>query len=247
MSELSITTTQNVVINFKAASVGDRMLAYFIDLIIKIAYGIVVFTVFFYYFGIKDLFKELDQWSIFAIILFFYFPVIIYTITLESIFEGQTFGKKLSKIKVVKLDGYQAGFGDYLMRWFFRIIDISIMNGIIAITTVVTSKNNQRLGDMVAGTAVISLKNDVNISHTILEEIGEAYIPTYPLVIKLSDNDVRIIKETFERAQLKHDFETVEKLVTKIESVTGIKNQTDSKADFVRVILKDYNFYTQNM
>ncbi|KVV14132.1 RDD family protein [Flavobacterium sp. TAB 87] len=247
MSELSITTTQNVVINFKAASVGDRMLAYFIDLIIKIAYGIVVFTVFFYYFGIKDLFNELDQWSIFAIILFFYFPVIIYTITLESIFEGQTFGKKLSKIKVVKLDGYQAGFGDYLMRWFFRIIDISIMNGIIAITTVVTSKNNQRLGDMVAGTAVISLKNDVNISHTILEEIGEAYIPTYPLVIKLSDNDVRIIKETFERAQLKHDFETVEKLVTKVESVTGIKNQTDSKADFVRVILKDYNFYTQSM
>ena len=66
-------------------------------------------------------------------------------------------------------------------------------------------------------------------------------------MIKLSDNDVRIIKETFERAQLKHDFETVEKLVTKIESVTGIKNQTDSKADFVRVILKAYNFYTQSM
>ena len=77
MSELSITTTQNVVINFKAASVGDRMLAYFIDLIIKIAYGIVVFTVFFYYFGIKDLFNELDQWSIFAIILFFYFPILL--------------------------------------------------------------------------------------------------------------------------------------------------------------------------
>lgn len=247
MSELSITTTQNVVINFKAASVGDRMLAYFIDLMIKIAYGIVVFMVFFYFVGIDDLFKNLDQWSIVGLVLFFGFPIIIYTITLESVFEGQTFGKKLGKIKVVKLDGYQAGFGDYLMRWFFRIIDIAIMNGIIAIITIITSKNHQRLGDMVAGTAVISLKNDVNMSHTILEEIEETYVPTYPLVIKLSDNDVRIIKETFERAQLKHDFETVEKLVAKIESVTGIKNQTDYKADFIRIILKDYNFYTQNM
>lgn len=247
MSELSITTTQNVVINFKAASVGERLLAYFIDLIIKIAYGIVIFTVFFYYFGIKDLFSKLDQWSIIAIVLFFYFPIIIYSLTLESIFEGQTFGKKMGKIKVVKLDGYQAGFGDYLMRWFFRIIDISIMNGIVAIIAIVTSKNSQRLGDMVAGTAVISLKNNVDISHTILEEIGETYVPTYPLVIKLSDNDMRIIKETFEQAQLNHDFPTIEKLVSKIESVTGITNQSGSKADFVRVILKDYNFYTQNM
>lgn len=247
MSELSIITTQNVVINFKAASVGERLLAYFIDLIIKIAYGIVIFSVFFYYLGIKDMFDSIDQWSIIAIIIFFFFPIMIYSITLESIFEGQTFGKKLGKIKVVKLDGYQAGFGDYLMRWIFRIVDISIMNGIVAIISIVSSKNSQRLGDMVAGTAVISLKNDVDISHTILEEIGEAYVPTYPLVIKLSDNDMRIIKETFERAQLKNDFETVEKLVVKIESVTGIKNQSGGKADFVRVILKDYNFYTQNM
>lgn len=247
MSELSITTTQNVVINFKAASIGERLLAYFIDLIIKIAYGIVVFTLFFYYLGIEDLFDELDQWSIIAIVLFFYFPIIIYSVTLESIFEGQTFGKKLGKIKVVKLDGYQAGFGDYLMRWFFRIIDVTIMNGIIAIVSIISSKNSQRLGDMVAGTAVITLKNDITISHTILEEIGEAYVPTYPLVIKLSDNDMRIIKETFERSQINHDFETVEKLVAKIEAVTGIKNQSGGKADFIRVVLKDYNFYTQNM
>lgn len=248
MSELSINTTQNVKINFKSASVGERIGAYFLDLIVKIAYGIVVSMIFFYWLNIDRLMVNLDSWSRVSIILFLYFPIIIYSITLESIFEGQTIGKKLTKIKVVKIDGYQAGFGDYLMRWFFRLVDISIFSGIIALISVISSKKSQRLGDMVAGTSVITLKNKINISHTILEEIGEAYVPTYPLVIKLSDNDMRIIKETFQRAEAKNDYEIIYKLVSKIENVTGIKNQsTGNPTDFIRTVLKDYNFYTQNM
>ncbi|WP_163399987.1 RDD family protein [Flavobacterium fluviatile] len=248
MSELSITTTQNVKINFIAASAGERIGSYLIDLVIKIAYGIVVYLVFFNWLNLDLLFQNLDQWSVGTILLGFYFPVMIYSLTLESIFEGQTIGKKLNKIKVVKIDGYQAGFGDYLMRWFFRLIDISILYGIIALITVVSSKKGQRLGDMVAGTSVITLKNKIDISHTILEEIETTYVPTYPLVIKLSDNDMRIIKETFLRAEAKNDYEIIYKLVHKIESVTGIKNQSiGDPAGFIRTVLKDYNFYTQNM
>ncbi|PWB24730.1 RDD family protein [Flavobacterium sp. HTF] len=247
MSELSINTTQNVKINFIAASAGERIGSYFIDLAIKIAYVIVITMVFFYWLKLGLLLDKLDNWSRMSIIFLFYLPVVIYSITLESIFEGQTIGKKLVKIKVVKIDGYQAGFGDYLMRWFFRLVDISIFSGAIALITVASSKKGQRLGDMVAGTSVITLKNKINISHTILEEIGTAYIPTYPLVIKLSDNDMRIVKETFQKAELKNDYETITKLVAKVESVTGIKNQSGNQRDFLRTILKDYNFYTQNM
>jgi uncharacterized RDD family membrane protein YckC len=247
MSELSINTTQNVKINFKAASVGERIGSYFIDFAIKVAYIIVISGIVFYWLNLGKVFDKMDNWSRMTIIFFLYIPVIIYSITLESIFEGQTIGKRLVKIKVVKIDGYQAGFGDYLMRWFFRLVDLGIFSGIIALVTVIMSKKGQRLGDMVAGTAVITLKNKINISHTILEEIGEAYVPTYPLVIKLTDNDMRIIKETFQKADLKDDYETIHKLVSKIESVTGIKNQSGNSKDFLRTILKDYNFYTQNM
>jgi uncharacterized RDD family membrane protein YckC len=247
MSELSINTTQNVRINFKAAAVGERILSHLIDFAVKAAYVIVISGIVFYWLQLDRLFDKLDSWSRMTILLFFYFPVIIYSITLESIFEGQTIGKKIVKIKVVKIDGYQAGFGDYLMRWFFRLVDLSIFFGVVAVITVISSKKGQRLGDMVAGTAVITLKNKINISHTILEEIGEAYVPTYPLVIKLTDNDMRIIKETFQKAEVKNDIETIHKLVSKIENVTGIKNQSGNDKDFLRIILKDYNFYTQNM
>lgn len=247
MSELTINTSQNVNINFTAATVGDRILAYFIDLSIKIAYCIVIYGIFFYWLGINRAFQNMDQWSVIAVLLVFYFPVMVYSITLESIFEGQSFGKKLMKIKVVKIDGYQAGFGDYLIRWFFRVIDISMLNGSVALIAIISSKKSQRLGDMTAGTAVITLKNKITINNTILEEIGQEYVPVYPLVIKLSDNDMRIIKDTFQFAKTKNDVETISRLRKKIEEVTGIKNQSGNESDFIQTVLKDYNYYTQNM
>lgn len=247
MTQLSINTTQNVNINFEAASVGERILAFFLDNLVKIAYIIVVYYIFFYYLGINRLMESMDRWSSASIQIFFYFPVMFYSLLLESFFEGQTIGKRLLKMKVVKIDGYQASFGDYLMRWVFRIIDVNFSFGIVGLVAVVTSKKSQRLGDMTAGTSVISLKNNININHTILEEIGESYVPTYPLVIKLSDNDARIIKETFHAASRNRDYQVIYKLRAKVEEVTGIKNQSGNDEDFLRTVLKDYNFYTQNM
>lgn len=247
MSELSIRTTQNVIINFEAASVGQRMAASALDFLIKIAYIIVVFYIFFNKLGINRLLDTLDMWSQMAIVILFFFPVMVYSVTLESIFEGQTFGKKLIKIKVVKIDGYQGGFGDYLIRWIFRIIENNIMGGLIGLIAMATNKKVQRMGDIAAGTAVITLKNKIDISHTILEDIGDAYQPIYPSVIKLSDNDMRIIKDTFLIAEKSDDMDTILKLAKKIETVTEIKNQSGNSIDFIKTVLKDYNFYTQNM
>ena len=246
MTQLSINTTQNVNINFTAASVGDRIVAQLLDLLVMIAYAIVV-GVILNWSGLQATISAMDNWSIMATYLLIFSPVMFYTIVQESLFEGQTFGKRIMKTKVIKLDGYQAGFGDYLIRWLFRLVEIMIGNGIIALISVIASSKNQRLGDMAAGTAVISLKNKININHTIIQDINSDYVPTYPLVIKLSDNDVRIIKETFETAITTRDYATVIKLREKILSVTEIKNQSGNDQDFIRTILKDYNFYTQSM
>lgn len=247
MTQLSINTTQNVNISFTAATVGDRILAALVDFLVKVAYVVVVFVLILNGLGIMEYINKMDRWSGTAIIMVLLLPWVFYTLVQESLFEGQTLGKRLLKIKVVKIDGYQASFAEYLIRWFFRLIDMWIFNGVIAIITVSVTSKSQRLGDMAAGTAVITLKNKINISHTILEEIGSAYVPVYPLVIRLSDNDVRIIKETYASAMGRFDFETVNKLVNKIESVTGIKNQSGNSNDFIRTVLKDYNFYTQGM
>lgn len=246
MSELSINTTQNVTINFTAASIGHRILAFGIDLLIIIAYIISIYL-FLYYVGILEKIQGLDSWSQMAVQSMILLPVMFYSLVFETFFEGQSLGKKLVRIKVVKIEGYQASFGDYLIRWLFRLVDIVISSGVIGFILIIMNQKAQRLGDMAAGTSVITLRNNVNISSTILEEINEDYKPIYALVIKLSDNDVRIIKENFIRAKAGNDKELFAKLTDKIESVTGIKNQSGNHIDFINTILKDYNYYTQNM
>lgn len=244
MSQIAINTSQNVNINFNIASVGERMLAFIIDFLIKVAYVIIVLYLFFNIFDLGYLLDGLDQWSIMAVYIMLTFPVYIYPVVLESLMEGQTPGKKLMKIRVVKIDGYQASFGDYLIRWMFRLIDTTAA-GVVGLISMIVSKNNQRLGDIASGTAVISLKNNINISHTILENITEDYIPSFPQVIALSDNDMRIIKDNYTKALKVDDRQIISKLSDKIKGI--LKLEIDPKMterQFINVVIKDYNYYT---
>ena len=246
MSLIAINTSQNVNINFNTASVGERILAFGVDILIKGAYLLVIFLIFFRVFNLGFFLDGLDNWSVMAVLIILSFPIHIYTLVCESLMEGQTFGKKLINIRVVKIDGFQASFGDYLMRWFFRLVDVFSNSGVVGLVSMIVSKNNQRLGGIASGTAVISLKNRVNISHTILEHLQEDYIPVFPQVIALSDNDVRIIKENYEKALKIDDRQVVSKLSDKIKEILKLEIDPTrmTERQFIKVIIKDYNFYT---
>lgn len=246
MSQIAINTSQNVNINFNSASIGDRILAFVIDLVIKAAYLLVMYFIFFRIFNLDPYLNTLDNWSVAAIMIFLTFPVHIYTLVTESLMEGQTVGKRLVRIKVVKIDGFQASFADYLMRWVFRLVDVYSNSGVVGLVSMIVSRNNQRLGDIVAGTAVISLKSNVNISHTILEHITTDYAALFPQVIALTDNDVRIIKENYERAMKTGDRQIISRLTAKIKETLKLEALPDGLTErkFIATIIKDYNFYT---
>lgn len=239
MAELQINTTQNVKIKFNAAGAGARVVAFLIDTAIKIGYLMLLNLAF-------GVFDNMDQWSQIAINTILGFPVMLYSLVQESILQGQTVGKRLLKIRVVKIDGYQASFSDYAVRWFFRVVDVYVFA--LGFFVMLFNNKTQRLGDIAAGTAVIALKDRVNISHTILEHLGNDYKPTYPNVIKLTDNDARIIKDTFITAKAANDYATIKKLKDKLVEVVGIKDvKQQTNSQFIEVIMKDYNYYTQDM
>ncbi|MEP1488552.1 MAG: RDD family protein [Algibacter sp.] len=239
MSELQINTTQNVKIKFNAAGAGERLLAFILDTAIKVGYLMLLNLTF-------GAFDNMDEWSQIAINTVLSFPVMLYSLVQESFLQGQTVGKRVLKIRVVKIDGYQASFSDYAVRWFFRVVDVYIFG--LGFFVMLFNNKTQRLGDMAAGTAVVGLKDSVTMGHTILENLRDDYKPTYPNVIKLSDNDARIIKDTFISAKASNDYATMKKLKDKLIEVVGIKEvkqQTDR--GFIEVIMKDYNYYTQDM
>lgn len=270
MKTLQIKTAQNVNIKFTAANVFQRLLAFAVDNVLKFAYLYFAMKVF--DFKLFDTGIEGDTWTLRALDVLFFLPVTFYSLYSEILMEGQTLGKKLLKIKVINIDGFKPAITDYVIRWFLRIIDFNlfsllfvyvaslglseaysllmflfIFGKVIGFLLILFTDKNQRFGDIIGNTIVIYLKDDVAFSQTILENIKDNYVPTYPSVIKLSDNDARIIKETFKTASKFNDYKTLIKLRSKILEVTDIKSIHKSDKEFISTILKDYNFYTQNM
>ena len=74
MTQLSINTTQNVNINFTAASVGDRIFAQLLDFLVMIAYAVVVGFVLDLT-GLAAAIEGLDNWSKMAIYFLIYSPI----------------------------------------------------------------------------------------------------------------------------------------------------------------------------
>jgi len=228
------------------STVGKRILASVIDHIIKFTYLIVAYYIAAFA-GLFQWFNTQDQWSIIAVNILIGLPYIFYTLVLEILLDGQTVGKKLTKLKIIKVDGYEATFGDYVIRWMFRVVDVLISFGIIGIITMIASNKTQRIGDIASGTCVVSLEKDWKINQTIFKDLEAAYIPKYSSVMKLTDKDLHIIQSVLKSYYDTRNMEDIFKLARKLEAVMGVKRSEKVALDFVDRVMKDYNFYTKDL
>ncbi len=243
MKYITINSSQNVAIDFKSALVSHRILAFLIDYFII---GVYMYLMYKFFASIEsDLTKYFNSQNTKIFLFLFYLPAFLYTLISETISNGFTIGKFIVGIRVIKIDGFQASFIDYFVRWMFRMIEIHTLIGLPAMLLILITNKSQRLGEMASGTATISLKQDYNLSHTILTEIKDDYQPVFTQVLILSDNDMRIIKENFQIALKNKNTKTLNDLTRKIEDVLDIKNPYKTKAEFLNTIISDYNFYTQ--
>ncbi len=279
MQNIQIKTPLNVNVDIQHAGVGWRFLAFVLDIAFIIIYILILNRVVFPLFGLNsgnwnEETALFDDMSLFLEVIFtlLFFPALFYSLWTEFLFNGQTFGKMICKIRVVKINGYHAGFTEYFTRWAFRLIDfwtgmflilfmipvlgeeaagilgglILLMSGFVAFFLIIRTKNSQRLGDIVAGTTVLKLKEKHSIDITILEEVKDTYIPRYSQVMKLTDNDARIIKDTFVIARKNKDSVTLKRLRTRLETVMEVQSE-QSDSEFIDTVMKDFNYYTQKL
>jgi uncharacterized RDD family membrane protein YckC len=68
---------------------------------------------------------------------------------------GQTIGKRVMRLRVVRADGGHAGMGEIFVRTILRVIDGIAFYLVGLIVMLVTGKRRQRLGDLAAGTVVV--------------------------------------------------------------------------------------------
>ncbi|WP_318312447.1 RDD family protein [Flagellimonas crocea] len=238
MEQFQIETAQNITINQNTSHLGERMLAYIIDSFIILVYTILVIV----FLLSLDVDIE-DQWAFYLILTL---PAFFYYLLFETLMDGRTIGKGTMKLRVVKLDGSKPNFGNYFVRWALRIIDVSLTSGGGAVLTILIRGKGQRIGDIAAGTTVISEKKQVSLRDTLLRELPEDYRPTFPQVTVFKDEEMRTIKELYDGARRNGNHNIIVSLDKRIKEILGV--QTALKPiDFVDVIIKDYNYYTQKM
>jgi uncharacterized RDD family membrane protein YckC len=143
MDNFQIETAQNITIHQNVAHISTRIGSFFLDVLIIITYAVLlVFLT-----SWLDLRFGMQQW---AISLILSLPILFYSLIFETLWNGQTPGKRINKTRVVKLDGSKPTLGSYLLRWLMRIIDIQMATGSVAVLTILLNGKGQRLGDIAA-------------------------------------------------------------------------------------------------
>ncbi len=238
MNQFQIETAQNVTIDQNSSNLGERMLAYIIDSFIITVYIILVLLFLAY--------LNVDFEDLWALYLVASLPAFLYYLLFETFSDGKTIGKGLMNLRVVKLDGSKPSFANYFVRWILRIIDVSLTSGAAAVLTILIRGNGQRIGDIAAGTTVISERKRVSLKDTLLKELPEDYKPTFSQVTVFTDAEVQTIKELYEKAKRNGDHNVIVSLDQRLRTVMKVSSPL-KPIEFVDVVIKDYNYYTQKM
>lgn len=232
----AIRTAQNVLIEYPLASIGDRILAYFIDSLVLFGYAMLIVFVN----------SEISQFPDF-LNYFFGFLYLIYDLVCEILLEGQTIGKRQARIKVVRIDGAQPTWSSYFLRWLIGLLEARLVPfyGVIAMLTIVIGGKGQRLGDLAAGTCVVKLQTQKAIS---FEEIKdeENYEPMYPQVAQLQDKDLRIVKEVLQAYDRNFNSQIIREVAQKIKTLLEIESDMPDYT-FLKTLVKDYEYLTARM
>jgi uncharacterized RDD family membrane protein YckC len=246
MQSIDIQTTQNVTINYELALLRDRILAFSLDFIIVLAACFFLILLFLVWM-LPSMGLDLDQeiWYLFVAPVYTF-----YTLTLESLCNGQTVGKMALQIKVIRIDGKQAKFLDYLLRWCFRLLDIWFSFGALATVLISSSPKSQRLGDIVANTAVVKASPNLFVSLKDVLKINtkETYEPLYPMVKHFKEADVLLMKQTLERYKKYRNTahkEALSLLVQRISEKLNLKESPKNPEKFIRTVIKDYIVLTR--
>jgi uncharacterized RDD family membrane protein YckC len=156
---LTIETPEMLELRLPLAGFGPRALAWLIDnIIIGVSIFILIMIAMFTFWD--SIFRgsggtdAVLPFFIIVLLLAILSPV-FYFVVFETLWNGQTPGKRWLGIRVVRRGGLPLGFSQIMTRNLIRIIDLLPSNGMIGLVSFFATRFQQRLGDLAADTVVI--------------------------------------------------------------------------------------------
>jgi uncharacterized RDD family membrane protein YckC len=159
--ELVIETPERVELYYMRAQIGNRFLAALLDHIIQFTLvALIVLALVVTVGSLEDAWKSLSNWAIALAILAVFLILAGYFVIFETLWNGQTPGKRIFGLRVIREDGRPIRFYEATVRNLIRfgidampLVPFPLYS--IGIMSVFFSARSKRLGDYVAGTVVI--------------------------------------------------------------------------------------------
>lgn len=242
METIKINTSQHVEIDYPVAGLGERVAAYLIDF----AMFLIIYFVAIISLAIIGIESNLKNSSIVIMVIIFAVCYVFYDFLCEVLFNGQSLGKKLLKIKVVSLDGGQASIGQYFIRWIFRIADFTLTANLLGFISVAVSEKKQRIGDLVAGTTLIRTVPATKMEHIAFHPVDdEEYIPIFENVTILSDRDIELIHEVIRTYYTTRNAQLIYQMAAKVSGHLSVSiPEGMNEMQFLKAISADYIYLT---
>jgi uncharacterized RDD family membrane protein YckC len=236
-------TPEDVELSFDLAGPGSRAAAAMIDYLII---GAVVFALIALLIGagaiairIQDLFDpdtlaELGGFAIAVLIAAVFGVNLFYFVALEQLYSGQSLGKKLLGLRVVRDGGYAVSFASSLVRNIMRLVDMMPGPYLVGMMSVVLSKERRRLGDFVAGTLVVRhAKHEAPVPRFVGERYStrkdRQFSLTRAQVDRLGRDAMSLLEGYFDRVE-KMDAESAAALTKTIASGIAARMEIDLDA-----------------
>ena len=195
MGKIEILTANNVAIQYEMASLVQRILAFLFDGVFLALYYVIIS------FLNSEIFINRVSSVVILVYVLFYSVFFFYNLFCEINFDGQTLGKRIMNIKVIKVTGEVLSANDFFIRWANRIIDICVFTRALATMFISSSDIGRRIGDIFANTTLIKLNpyTKYSIKDILKIDKNKEYELEFNQVTKLTDEDKLLIKNTIDR------------------------------------------------
>lgn len=157
LDKLTIETPEQTALELPLAGIGSRFLALALDLLIQFVAFMALFVAF-SSLGLAAVLSGFGDWVAAVFVLAIFFLSQCYFAFFEAIWNGQTPGKRYTRLRVIKDSGRPITVYEAVTRNLVRIVDQIPGIYAVGVLAMLLSRQNKRLGDYAAGTVVVHEK-----------------------------------------------------------------------------------------
>jgi uncharacterized RDD family membrane protein YckC len=202
LEKLNIDTPEQVALEFSLATVGSRFLALAVDSLIQLGCAVVLFLV--VALGLRvasATFEPARPWVLALFVLGLFIINFVYFAVFESVWNGQTPGKRLIGLRVIHASGRPISVFEAILRNVVRIADQLPGIYAIGIVSVFLTERSQRLGDLAAGTVVVHERAVEAAVEAFTPRADSAHTLTHYGASRLTGEEISVIELFFRRRE----------------------------------------------